>query len=88
MQYTPPSVDYKNSSNVQPSGAFAFSGGGGGFHFQWALVSMKTPSVPGVHVALEAAGQVAIKGFQLSQLRGSAYMAFIENPVNGYRSTS
>ena len=39
-------------------------------------------------LAFQAVGQLAIKGFQIGKLIGSAYVPFTENPANGYRSSS
>jgi len=84
VHYTPPSIDYKNSSNDQASGAFESTGG----PLQVSFGKYEDPFGTWVQVALQAAGQVAIKGFQLGQLIGSAYVAFTENPLNGHRSSS
>ncbi len=84
VQYTPPSIEYKNSSNDQASGAFESSGG----PLQVSFGKYEDPFGTWAQGAFQAAGQAAIKGFQLGQLIGSAYIAFTENPVNGHRSSS
>lgn len=84
VEYTSPSIEYKNSSNEQTSGAFDPSGG----PLQVSFGKYEDPFGTWLQGAYQAAGQVAIKGFQIGQLLGSAYVAFTENPVNGHRSSS
>ena len=84
VDYTPPSISYKNSTNSQSDSAFDPSGG----PLQVSFGKYEDPFGTWTQVALEAAGQVAINGFQSGELMGSAYMAFTANPIDGHRSTS
>lgn len=84
VHYTPPSIAYPNSSNVQDSSAFDPSGG----PLQVSFGKYDDPFGTWAQKALQAAGELAISGFQIGKLIGSAYLAFTVNPVNGYRSSS
>ncbi|KAF6237754.1 hypothetical protein HO173_003955 [Letharia columbiana] len=84
VHYTPPSIAYPNSSNVQDSSAFDPSGG----PLQVSFGKYDDPFGTWAQKALQAAGEVAIAGFQIGRLIGSAYLAFTVNPVNGHRSSS
>ena len=84
VQYTPPSIPYKNSSNVQSIGAFAANGG----PLQVSFGKYEDPFGTWAQRAFQAVGQAAIKGFQLGQLIGSAYIPFTEDPTNAHRSSS
>ena len=84
VHYTSPSIQYKNSSNVQASGAFEANGG----PLQVSFGKYEDPFGTWAQKAFQAIGQAAIKGFQLGQLIGSAYMPFTEDPTNAHRSTS
>ena len=84
VHYTPPSIAYPNSSNVQDSSAFDPSGG----PLQVSFGKYDDPFGTWAQKALQAAGEAAIAGFQIGKLIGSAYLAFTVNPVNGHRSSS
>ena len=84
VQYTPPSIQYKNSSNIQAGGAFIVNGG----PLQVSFGRYEDPFGTWAQRAFQAIGQTAIKGFQLGQLIGSAYIPFTEDPTNAHRSSS
>lgn len=84
VHYTPPSIAYPNSSNVQDDSAFSPSGG----PLQVSFGKYDDPFGTWAQKALQAAGEVAIKGFQIGKLIGSAYLAFTINPVDAHRSSS
>ena len=82
--YTPPQITYQNSSNVQAPNAFSPTGG----PLRVSFGKYEVPFATWVQKAFQAVGQAAIAGFQVGNLIGSAYMAFTENPDNGFRSSS
>lgn len=82
--YTPPSIPYPNSSNVQDPRAFEPSGG----PLQVSFGKYDDPFGTWAQVAFQAVGQAAIKGFNLGKIIGSAYLSLTVNPVNGHRSSS
>ena len=84
VQYTPPNIQYKNSSNVQAVDAFIANGG----PLQVSFGKYEDPFGTWAQRAFQAVGQAAIKGFQLGQLIGSAYIPFTEDPTNAHRSSS
>lgn len=84
VQYTPPSIQYKNSSNVQSNGAFAANGG----PLQVSFGKYEDPFGSFSQAAFQTVGLPPIKGFQLGELIGSAYVPFTEDPTNGHRSSS
>ena len=84
VHYTPPSIKYMNSSNVQADGGFIANGG----PLQVSFGKYEDPFGTWLQKGFQAVGQAAIKGFQIGQLIGSAYMPFTEDPSNGHRSSS
>lgn len=84
VDYTPPSIPYRNSTNSQDDSAFT----AGGSPLQVSFGKYEDPFGTWVQRALQAIGQVAIRGFQLGKLLGSAYVPFTEDPVTGFRSSS
>ena len=84
VQYTPPSIQYRNSSNVQSNGAFAANRG----PLQVSFGKYEDAFGTFAQIAFQAVGQAAIKGFQVGELIGSAYIPFTEDPSNGHRSSS
>lgn len=84
IHYTPPSIAYPNSSNIQDDSAFSPTGG----PVQVSFGKYDDPFGTWAQKALQAAGEVAIKGFQIGKLIGSAYLAFTINPVDAHRSSS
>lgn len=84
VHYTPPSIAYPNSSNVQDSSVFDPAGG----PLQVSFGKYDDPFGTWAQKALQLAGDAAIAGFQAGKLIGSAYLAFTVNPVNGHRSSS
>ncbi len=84
VHYTPPSIQYKNSSNVQSNEGFVASGG----PLQVSFGKYEDPFGTWAQRAFQAIGQTAIKGFQTGKLIGSGYMAFTEDPTTAHRSSS
>ena len=84
VRYTPPSINYLNSTNSQDSSAFDASGG----PLQVSFGKYEDPFGTWSQRAFQSIGQIAIRGFQMGNLIGSAYMAFTENPTTGKRSSS
>ena len=82
--YTPPSIAYPNSSNVQDPRAFIPSGG----PLQVSFGKYNDPFGTWAQVAFQAVGQLAIKGFNFGKVIGSAYLSLSVNPYNGHRSSS
>ena len=73
-----------NSSNVQADGGFIANGG----PLQVSFGKYEDPFGTWIQKGFQAVGQAAIKGFQIGQLIGSAYIPFTEDPTNGHRSSS
>lgn len=84
VHYTPPSIQYKNSSNVQDNSGFVSTGG----PLQVSFGKWEDPFGTWAQKAFQAVGQAAIKGFQVGQLIGSAYIPFTEDPITAHRSSS
>ena len=84
VHYTPPSIKYRNSSNVQADSGFIKNGG----PLQVSFGKYEDPFGTWIQKGFQAVGQAAIKGFQIGQLIGSAYIPFTEDPINGHRSSS
>ena len=84
VDFTPPQIDYKNSTNQQDPSAFSPSGGPlqvsfGHYDDPWSSWSQK---------GYQAIGQPLIKGFSSGKLIGNSFIGQTADPTTEVRSTS
>ena len=84
VQFTPPQIQYKNSTNEQDLNAFSPSGG----PLQVSFGRYEDPFGTWTQKGLRAIGQALIKGFSSGVLMGTSSMAFTEDPIHSHRSSS
>lgn len=84
VNFTPRSVAYPNSSNVQDPSVFSATGG----PLQVSFGDYDDPWSSWVQVGLQAIGQAPIDGFQSGELIGSAYVPSTIDPTTATRSSS
>lgn len=84
VHYTPPEIEYPNSTLLQDSSVF--ENGTGPLHVSFGRYNdpFATWSLP----ALQSIGQKAIEGFQSGNLLGSAYTLATIRPADASRSSS
>lgn len=84
VNFTPRSVAYPNSSNVQDPSVFSATGG----PLQVSFGDYDDPWGTWAQVGLQAIGQAPIDGFQSGKLIGSAYIPSTIDPITATRSSS
>ncbi|KAL8647900.1 MAG: hypothetical protein Q9210_005287 [Variospora velana] len=84
VQYTPPEIEYPNTTVLQESAVFGKNGGPLQLSFGRYNDPFATWSLP----ALQGVGQQAIPGFQSGRLLGSAYVLATIRPSDASRSSS
>ena len=84
VNYTPPTIPYPNSTNMQDESVF--DADGGPLHVSHGRYN--DPFATWVLPALQAIGQAAINGFQSGHLLGSAYVLATIDPAKATRSSS
>ncbi|CAO1596389.1 hypothetical protein XANCAGTX0491_000238 [Xanthoria calcicola] len=85
VDYSAPDILYLNSTNSPDESAFNSKPLG---PLQVSYGRYEDPYGTWTQRALQGIGQAAINGFQSGKLIGSSYIAFTEDPVSGFRSSS